>query len=200
MLSVSRLTRPGLQPISFTVKAGKALAVMGPSGAGKSLLLRAIADLDPNDGEISIAGIERRSVTAPRWRRMAGLLPAETGWWADTVCEHFAYDRPGEEALMQLGLPGDALDWQVARLSTGERQRLGLLRMLTVDPSVLLLDEPTASLDEKSTAQIEGLLRDRLSAGNCIVFASHDERQVGRLADAVLRISDGVAGSLETTS
>ncbi len=193
MLTVSNLTRPGLQPVSFAVEAGKALAIVGPSGAGKSLLLRAIADLDPNDGDVSIDGIERRSVPAPRWRQMAGLLPAETGWWADTVGAHFTSGKPDEASLGQLGLPGDALDWQVARLSTGERQRLGLLRMLMVQPSVLLLDEPTASLDEQSSAQVEQLLGDRLAAGNTIVFASHDERQVARLAYAVMSIRDGVA-------
>ena len=197
MLKVRALTRPGLQPVDFTLEAGRTLAVTGPSRAGKSLLLRAIADLDPNDGEVWIDAIERRSVSAPQWRSMAGYVPAESGWWADTVAEHFTAGRPDTTDLARIGLPDDVLTWQVARLSTGERHRLAILRSVLLDPRVHLLDEPTAALDEKATSGIEALLRERLALGCCVVLASHDERQVRRLADFVMTIRDGVAGKPE---
>jgi ABC-type iron transport system FetAB ATPase subunit len=194
MLMVRGLTRPGLQPVDFSLEAGQTLAVTGPSGAGKSLMLRAIADLDPNDGDVWIDGTERRSVSAPQWRSMAGYVPAESGWWADTVAEHFTAGRPDAADLARIGLPEDVLTWQVARLSTGERHRLAILRSVLVNPRVHLLDEPTAALDEKATSGIETLLRERLALGCCIVLASHDERQVRRLADFVMTIQKGAAG------
>ncbi len=192
MLKVRGLNRPGLQPVDFTLQAGQTLAVTGPSGAGKSLLLRAIADLDPNNGEVWVDDVERRAVPAPHWRAMVGYVPAETGWWADTVADHFMPPRPNAAALAQIGLPEDARAWQVTRLSTGERHRLAILRSILVNPRVHLLDEPTAALDKKATAQIEEMLRKRLAGGCCIVLASHDADQVRRLADFVMTIRDGV--------
>ncbi|MDH3742084.1 MAG: ATP-binding cassette domain-containing protein, partial [Hyphomicrobiales bacterium] len=76
MLQVSDLSRPGLGPISFALKMGQCLAVTGPSGAGKTLLLRALADLDPNEGTVYLNDLERRTLAAPQWRTKVGLVPA----------------------------------------------------------------------------------------------------------------------------
>ena len=85
MLDVAGIERPGLSRTSFTVPDGGIATIMGPSGSGKSLLLRAIADMDPNDGGASVDGILRSSVPAHEWRRMVAYLPAENGWWSDAV-------------------------------------------------------------------------------------------------------------------
>lgn len=85
MLDVAGIERPGLSRTSFTVPDGDIATIMGPSGSGKSLLLRAIADMDPNDGGAAVDGILRSSVPAHEWRRMVAYLPAESGWWSDAV-------------------------------------------------------------------------------------------------------------------
>jgi ABC-type phosphate transport system ATPase subunit len=89
-----------------------------------------------------------------------------------------------------VGLP-DCLDWEVSRLSTGERQRLAIVRALELSPRALLLDEPTAALDNNSTAVVEGLLADRLSSGMSILLVTHDPRQATRMGDRSLMMKEG---------
>lgn len=202
MLRVHALRSPLFGPVDIAVAEGECVAVMGPSGAGKSLLLRAIADLDPNDGEVALNGAERNSMPAYTWRRRVALVPAESGWWADTVGEHFIAGTADPALLEKLGFGAEALDWTVARLSSGERQRLALVRALSIKPSALLLDEPTASLDADATHRVEALVRELLGAGLPILLVTHDPRQAKRLATRTLRIAGGqltdgrLAGSL----
>jgi ABC-type multidrug transport system ATPase subunit len=169
--------------------------VLGPSGAGKSLFLRAIADLDPALGEVSLDGRSRASMPAPQWRRQVALVPTESGWWADIVHQHFTDTDRLRPLLDQVGLPADAFDWPVGRLSSGERQRLALLRALQSEPRVLLLDEPTSALDRETTLRVEALLRQQLEAGRAILLATHDLEQANRLASARLSIRKGRASS-----
>lgn len=191
MLAVRGLSRPGLGPVDFDLAAGECLAVMGPSGGGKTLLLRALADLDPNHGEVRLDGAERRAMPAPRWRRRVMYLAAEPGWWADRVAEHFTDSEKAAALIERLGLPARALGWSVARLSTGERQRLALARVLVLEPEVLLLDEPTAALDPAARKRVEALLRERLAAGTAMLLTTHDLRQARRLAKRCLKVADG---------
>src|SRR4051812_4024297 len=79
-----------LKPASFALSMGECVAIRGPSGAGKTLLLRAIADLDPNAGTVILEDRDRSTIPGPEWRRLVGYVPAEPGWWAETVGEHFA--------------------------------------------------------------------------------------------------------------
>jgi putative ABC transport system permease protein len=161
LLSVRRLTRPGLDPADLDLATGECIALRGPSGAGKSLLLRAIADLDPNQGSVALNGEDRSALPAPAWRRQVMYVPTESGWWSERVGAHF--DDPGaaSELIPRFALPAKALDWPVSRLSTGERARLALARALLRDPRVLLLDEPTSGLDEDATAAVEAELSRR---------------------------------------
>lgn len=191
MLLVRDLVRPGLVAASFEVRAGECVAIMGPSGSGKSLLLRAIADLDPNDGVVAADGLERARVSGPTWRRAVVYVPAEPGWWAATVGEHFPVRDGVEPMLRSLQLPETCLDWPVQRLSTGERQRLALIRALLLSPPVLLLDEPTAALDEENTRAVEDALREWLARGTSLVLATHNAAQASRLAVRTLRIEFG---------
>lgn len=191
LLAVRALHRSGLEPASFEIAAGETVALLGPSGAGKTLLLRAIADLDPNLGEVFLAGDSRAAMAAPEWRRRVGYLPSEPGWWAERAGAHFADPGAARALLAPLWLPADILDKPVARLSTGERQRLALIRLLVNAPRVLLLDEPTASLDARATAAAEALLDDRRKAGAALLIVSHDEAQIRRVAGRRLLIDSG---------
>ena len=191
MLSVTDLTRLELGPLSFSVEAGECLALRGPSGAGKSLLLRAIADLDPNEGRVSLDGESREDMPAPDWRRRVAYLAAEAGWWADTVADHFADWQAARPLVEALGLTADCGDWPVARLSTGERQRLALARVLLLAPRVMLLDEPTSGLDPKAVARVEAVLQARLKEGAAILLVTHAPDQAQRMAARRLTIDHG---------
>jgi putative ABC transport system ATP-binding protein len=152
MLQVRDLRTSILEPASFSLSAGEALAVRGPSGAGKTLLLRAVADLDPNEGLVTLDGRDRSTIAGPQWRRLVGYVPAEPGWWADTVGEHFGEWNAALALVSDLGFPNEAKAWPITRLSTGERLRVALARALMMRPKVLLLDEPTAALDVAAAA------------------------------------------------
>lgn len=190
MFEVRNLTRPGVEAASFTVAPGECLVIQGPSGAGKTLLLRAIVDLDPNEGEVWLDGVARSTLSAPHWRRDVAYLPAEPGWWGDSVGEHFVGN--GAEALLPaLGLPLAALTWPVARASTGERMRLALARALAAAPRVLLLDEPTAALDPVSVTAVETLIAGQRARGLTVLWVSHDAAQARRVATRTLFCRDG---------
>jgi ABC-type multidrug transport system ATPase subunit len=193
MLVIRGLTRAGLEPFDFDLADGECVSVRGPSGGGKTTLLRAIADLDPSTGSVSLDGAARETMPAPQWRRAVCYLAADAGWWEDGVAAHFP-DLPAARALLpELGLAGEALDWPVSRLSTGERQRLALARLVLVAPRVLLLDEPTSGLDPDTTELVETLLRARLGTGASILLVTHDRDQERRLAMRGLRVDNGRA-------
>lgn len=193
LLSVQGLSATGVSVPDFTLAAGEAIAVMGPSGSGKSLFLRALADLDPGDGEIALRGADRGTLSGPAWRRRVTYVAAESGWWAETVGEHFADWSVAAAYVRAFGLPDEARDWAIARLSTGERQRLALVRALVQDPEILLLDEPTSGLDDEATAAVEQELGKRLRAGAALIFSTHDAQQAERLAHRRLRFARGAA-------
>src|SRR3546814_11239980 len=89
MLTVRNLSRSGLEPTSFELAAGECIALRGPSGSGKTLLLRALADLDPNEGEVLLDDTPRSRIPAPRWRRRVGYVATEPRWWSQRLVEHF---------------------------------------------------------------------------------------------------------------
>jgi len=191
MLQVRDLQRPGLSPVSFELSDGECIAVQGPSGSGKSLLLRAIADLDPNQGELRLNGEAREGMTGPAWRRQVIYVPAESGWWSDRVGEHFADWEQAIPLLQTLFLPAEARDWPVQRLSTGERQRMALARALVLRPRVLLLDEPTSGLDSEAAAAVEQLIGERLHDGAGVLWVTHDAAQARRIASRCLSVENG---------
>ena len=177
--------------VSFELADGECLVLRGPSGAGKTLLLRAIADLDPNEGRVRLDGRERGSVPAPEWRSLVTYLAAEPGWWGERVAAHFPDWAAVGPLVEALGLPADCGDWPIARLSTGERQRLALARVLRLQRRVLLLDEPTSGLDPEAAGRVESLIRERLAAGAGAVWVTHDRAQGARLARRCLVFADG---------
>jgi phosphate-transporting ATPase len=191
MLSVHDLTRPGLSPVSFELAAGECIAVLGPSGAGKSLLLRSLADLDPNSGTVTFNGASRESIPGPEWRRQVTYVASEPGWWAATVKPHYRNWTEAVELAASLGLSPECGTWAISRLSTGERQRLGLVRALVQRPEVLLLDEPTSGLDEAAHLKVEQIIAKALEQGAAALWVTHDLSQAKRVAARTLRIENG---------
>ena len=196
MFLVRKLRGHFFGPADLQVAPGQCIAIRGASGCGKTVLLRAIVDLDPNEGDVSWRQQGRDDMPAPEWRRLVGFVPAETGWWADSVAAHFE-PGPGADGLLEaVGLPIEAMQWDVARLSTGERHRLGLVRALDRKPEVLLLDEPTASLDEDATSRVEELLVHQLAADAAIILVTHDPEQARRLASRTLMMEGGILSEI----
>jgi len=127
-------------------------------------------------------------VPASRWRRTVALLPAESAWWLDQVAPHFRdfAALPGDW-LTDMGFGPEVGEWQVSRLSSGEKQRLALLRVLENRPRALLLDEPTATLDGANVEKMEGLLLAYAREhGVPLLWVSHDPAQLARLTGRCL--------------
>jgi putative ABC transport system ATP-binding protein len=185
MLTVSGLKRLHIS-VSFDLQDGECVALQGPSGVGKTLLLRSIADLDPNEGTVKLDGTLREAMPAPDWRKRVTYLAAEPGWWSDIVQEHFSGWDEALPLVTRLGLPHSCGPWPIQRLSTGERQRLGLVRALMLRSRVLLLDEPTSALDSTSAAAVESLIAERASNGTSVVWSTHDDAQARRVGSRVL--------------
>lgn len=176
-----------LQPFDLEIKAAECVSLSGASGSGKSLLLRAIADLDPHQGEAWLDGVDRQSLMAHEWRCKVGLLPAESHWWAEQVDAHFC--QWPQALLTALGFSAATAHWAVARLSSGERQRLGLARLLAQQPQALLLDEPTANLDPENTRIVEKVIKNYAAQQQVpLLWISHDASQRQRIADRQLQL------------
>lgn len=187
-LNIQALVYHNRGPINLTIDAGRCIGLSGPSGSGKTLMLRAIADLDDYSGHLYLDDIECRATPAPQWRRRVGLLPAESQWWCDTVGEHFP-SNPEAAYLKKLGFDMDVLSWQISRLSSGERQRLALARLLSNRPQALLLDEPTASLDQDNISHAENLIAEyRRETRAAVLWVSHDIDQIARASHRHFRI------------
>src|SRR6056297_2208383 len=143
-----------LEPVTLSIATGEVVCISGASGSGKTRLLRAVADLEPHGGDCLLGDIRQSETPAHRWRARVMMIPAESQWWHETVGEHFdADDAPGD-ALEALDLPGEAMSWSIDRLSSGEKQRLALIRALARGPQALLLDDPTANLDAESIQRV----------------------------------------------
>jgi putative ABC transport system ATP-binding protein len=191
LLSIRDLGTNLLKPTSFSMSTGECVAIRGPSGGGKTLLLRAIADLDPNEGTVCLEGRNRATISGPEWRRLVGYVPAEPGWWAETVGNHLAEWKAATAFLERLGFSDETKTWRISRLSTGERLRLALIRALIMRPKVLLLDEPTAALDAASATAVEALMSSRMRAGLGVLWVTHDPAQARRMAHRQLLVENG---------
>ena len=190
-LSARDIRAAGLGPIDLDLSPNRLVVLEGPSGSGKSRLLRALVDLDWHEGSAWLDGRCRADMPAHQWRREVALLPAESHWWWPTVSAHLgACDVTA--MLDALALPARLIDVPVDQLSTGERQRLAVVRLLCNRPRVLLLDEPTANLDTDSSARVEALISDYATAtAASVLWVSHDPEQIRRLATRRLHMDAG---------
>jgi ABC-type iron transport system FetAB ATPase subunit len=190
LLQIKNLRRLMIGPLSLDVDSGDCLCISGPSGCGKSQLLRAIADLDLHEGQMFLEGTDSNRIAANEWRTRVALLPPESCWWLPRAIDHF---RDGVSIpLEHIGLSTSVLEQPVSRLSSGERQRLALMRLLSNRPRVLLLDEPTANLDPENTRRIEAVITQyRRSHDAAVIWVSHDSEQVRRVANRYYEVVDG---------
>ncbi len=189
-LTLKQLSTLHLQPASLSVYPSEIITLSGSSGAGKSLLLRCICDLIQHQGDILLDGVSHHEISAHQWRKAVGMLAAESYWWHERIGDHFSTITDDE--LSRLGLLPKLLDQSVSECSTGERQRLALLRLLQNKPQVLLLDEPTSGLDQNSARQVEALIqsyvKDKQAAA---IWVGHDFAQRQRVGTRHFQLDDG---------
>jgi iron complex transport system ATP-binding protein len=190
-LSVAYGAHTVFEGLSLDIAAGSWTAIVGPNGSGKSTLLRALAALSPvRHGSVSLHGRPLRGWSRRERARCLGWLaqasiPSELTVQEVVALGRFAHGgwlgelgSADEVAMRRAMLATGSLDWSRRRLSTlsgGERQRVHLARVLAVEASVLLLDEPTTHLDPPHQEDIARLLRQQAhSCGVCVVSSIHD--------------------------
>jgi len=214
-LRLRRGVRDVLNGVSFDVPRGALVALMGPSGSGKTTVLRAVAGLEPFDaGTIAVEDVTlARGATPPaqalrQLRRKVGFvfqfhhlfehLTALKNIWLAPVHAHgvpqAAAEARGRELLRALGVEHRAQALP-RELSGGEAQRVAIARALAVDPPLLLMDEPTASLDPERRAELGELLRKLTSENRTILVATHDTDFARDWATHVLRVSEGTVST-----
>jgi iron complex transport system ATP-binding protein len=191
------LCTPGrLQPTDIDFAGGSLTALVGPNGSGKTSLLHALAAIPPATGSTKVAGVAVRRQPPARRQRLLGLLTADrdVAWpiaGRDLLKLGSAPVSDCEEIVATLALV-PLLDRRVDQLSSGERARLLLARILGSDPALLLLDEPLANLDPYWQLIVMELLRDRAARPDrAVVLAIHDLASATRFADRLLLMSGG---------
>ncbi|MEO1002782.1 MAG: ATP-binding cassette domain-containing protein [Cyanobacteria bacterium J06638_7] len=191
--------------LGLTLQAGDRIGLVAPSGQGKTLLLRSLALLEPlQAGALSLRGCPPAAWGLPAWRARVCYLSqrpvAHAGTVEDNLRRVWAFSSQRRRGVWQpqrirhwltrLGRNGGFLGYRAERLSGGELQMLALLRALQLDPEVLLLDEPSASLDMATSLALEALLCDWLAAGQrACVLASHDPGQISRFTSGRLELN-----------
>jgi putative ABC transport system ATP-binding protein len=173
-------------------------AVVGPSGSGKSTLLRLCNRLEvPTGGRVLCRGEDVATLDPLSLRRRIGMVFQRPTPFPGTVRDNLRVARPdltdedAATALEKAALAPEFLDRVTDGLSGGEAQRACLARTLVTDPEVLLMDEPTSSLDDENVGMLERLARDLAHDGVPVVWVSHDREQVDRIADRCLRMDRG---------
>ena len=186
----------------MTVPTGRVLVVVGPSGAGKSSFLRLLNRLDePTSGAVRFEGHDYRQIPPRELRRRVGMVTQTAYLFPGTLADNLRFgplqqgiELPAktiDALLTEVGLEGRSGE-DVAHLSGGEAQRVSLARALANEPAVLLLDEPTSSLDAEAKDEIEKLILTvvRRNELTC-VMVSHDLSQAARIADQIMVMNKG---------
>ena len=210
-LEIFRGARSLVQDVSFAVERGESVTIMGASGSGKTSVLRAIAGLDPiAAGRIDIDGVRIRPGQIPGgharrelYRRVGmffqfhhlfeHLTALHNVWLAPVNVLHQprkVAERRALELLEQMGI-GARAHAMPRELSGGEAQRVAIARALAMGPQVLLMDEPTASLDPARRGDLAAILRQLADGGCSLLIASHDEEFVRGCAHRVLMMAEG---------
>ncbi|PCG83480.1 ABC transporter [Streptomyces sp. WZ.A104] len=203
---------PSLDAASLTVEPGETVALVGPSGVGKSTLLNVVLGFArPDEGRVRVGGRDLADLDPERWRSRIAWVPQRPHLFAGTIAENVRLARPGadDEAVLTALRDAGAYDFVAALpdgmrtelgedgagLSAGQRQRLALARAFLADRPLLLLDEPTASLDGESEAGIVDAVR-RLAAGRTVLLVVHRPALLA-VADRVVTLEPRTEGGTE---
>ncbi|HEY3907041.1 MAG TPA: thiol reductant ABC exporter subunit CydD [Streptosporangiaceae bacterium] len=196
---------PVIERASLTIWPGDRITLVGSNGAGKTTLLEAfLLFMEPQSGQILVGDTECSAVPATAWREQIGWLPQRPAMFAWSVADNITLGRPGvDRAAVEraAGLAGAAefiaslpagydtqLGERALRLSTGERRKIALARLFLRDAPLLLLDEPTAHLDQASAAQVQAAI-DALAVGRTVVTVTH--QLAAEIDGRVLLVEDG---------
>ncbi len=211
----TKASSPALRGISFEVAPGEAVALLGANGAGKTTLLRVLATLlIPTRGTAQLAGHDTIRESAAVRSQIGYHAGSDLGFYARLTgrenLRFFGYlnrlpPRLMDERIQSFGVRfqlGDALDRQVRSLSSGTIQRLSLVRALLHEPKVLLLDEPTRSMDAIAAAEFRHFLKNEVIAGRgtSLLFSSHSLQEIELLADRVAILKEGMLVDIDTLS
>jgi tungstate transport system ATP-binding protein len=189
-----------LKSVSLNLQGGKIIVFLGVNGAGKTTLMRIMAGLEkPDTGKILL---NNQNIDAKALRQASTLVFQKTAMFTSNVYSNLAYGlkirkvpreeiaRKIPEALQAVRLLGFEKR-RAKKLSGGEQQRVALARAFLLNPTMLLLDEPTANLDPNSAAIIEKAIVNQKSDRRVIVMATHNLNQARRLADEIVHIHNG---------
>jgi sodium transport system ATP-binding protein len=198
--------------VSFTCRQGEIFGILGPNGAGKTTLLRMIATiLSPTSGSARVCGYDVVTQSAQVKRRIgflsgstrlyARLTPAETVRYFGRLygLDEQRIQRSSRELFEVLGMQSYQ-DRQLGKLSTGEKQKVSIARTLIHDPSVLILDEPTAGLDIVSSKAIINFIRGARQENKTVILSTHYMTEAEEMCDRIALISGGKLVAVGTTS
>ena len=187
-----------LADVDLELPEGGCTVLVGPSGSGKSTLLRLCNRLEvPVAGVVRFRGQDVAHLDVLRHRRRVGMVFQRPVAFGGSVLDNLRVARPdldggaAAEALVRVGLAASFLEREQATLSGGEGQRACLARTLLTEPEVLLLDEPTSSLDADAAAGLERLARGLTERGASLLWVTHDRAQAERLADRLVVVGGG---------
>jgi D-methionine transport system ATP-binding protein len=218
LLSVENLSLRGklgqsrLDPVSFSLAEGDRLGIIGPSGAGKTTLLRLLVRLqDPSSGQVRFRGQSLQSLSPLALRRQIVLVPQEPKLLGQAVRDALIYplqlQQLAQSAIAerleywrsQMPFPDEWLDRGELQLSLGQRQWIGILRGLMMEPQILLLDEPTSALDPDRARQLLAILTHWTSCHPvAAVMVNHQREWVEGFAHRLLKLERGEGESRET--
>lgn len=210
-LQIRRGARTIVDGVSLAVRRGEIVALMGASGVGKTMMLRAIAGLDPfSGGDIDVDGVRLHADGVPRGALLralhgrvgmvfqfhhlfAHMTALHNVWLAPVRVQQLPRARAEMRARELLALVGvaDRADSFPHELSGGEAQRVAIARALAVDPPLLLMDEPTASLDAGRRGELAAILRSLVRQGRTLIVATHDVDFARICAERAIVLADG---------
>ncbi|HET9136412.1 MAG TPA: ABC transporter ATP-binding protein [Candidatus Kapabacteria bacterium] len=203
MITIDRVTKQygafkALDEVSFHVKDGECIGLLGPNGSGKSTLYRCILGTHLYEGTIRIGGKDPLA-DGKHVRKNIGYMPQQASLHGDLTVRQtlqwYSELRSGSMsnalAMLERVNLSDALKLKVAELSGGMRQRLSFIVALLGDPTYLLLDEPTASMDHRSQRELLTWLYELRSEGKTIIFSTHLEQDILGIIDRTITLDQG---------
>ncbi|MSQ82059.1 MAG: ATP-binding cassette domain-containing protein, partial [Myxococcales bacterium] len=196
-------TKTALGGVSFDVHSGEILGLLGPNGAGKSTTMKILTTyLAATSGDVAVQGVDAAAEPV-KVRAMLGYLPESTPLYTDMVVyDYLAYvgamrgfkgaelKKRVADVIRMVGLI-EYTGFQIAMLSKGYRQRVGLAQAMIHNPKVLILDEPTSGLDPNQIIEIRNLIRE-LGKSHTIILSSHNLAEVRQICDRVVIIHRGM--------